>query len=595
MKKELSHLPFLLLMLLGVVLLVYMTRTLYVVGDYDAQIRSEVQFRTGILVYVAENYLNHNDLDGFSQFCQKRLKSLSRMETRVTLFSKNGDVLVDSWVNPQHMENHADRPEFPKEDSLILSDREPYPTILRYSTTTQQKMFYSLTRFTSASVPYYLRCSVPKKSLDKLAFRTWRALVVALGLMFAIAFLLVHWFVLPSKKLVRAARRITEGNLQEPIPVAEHGNLHEVTLAMNVMTEKLKEQIFQITRDKSVRDAIFTSLDEGILLLDTHGVIQDMNAAACSILDTKFSNALAHPLSEIWRDQRWMDFFDIPREGVLSLKEDVTLNLPLGAREIRLHIQEIAWEPNQSGFLMVLYDLTPLRRLETYRRDFVANVSHEIKTPLTVIMGVVESLQDGALNDPVACGHFLETLSTHARRLHSLIQDVLSLSDLECRTRREDLHCEERSLRETLELAVSLCRPQAAKRNVRIRVLAEENDLFIFSHVPSLMEQVFVNLLDNAVKYSHDGGDVNVTMERDENKIRVRVEDHGVGIAAVHLPRLFERFYRVDPSRDKATGGTGLGLSIVKHIVQLHGGVVSVESAEGKGSIFTLQVTPTPR
>ncbi|MDO4575441.1 MAG: ATP-binding protein [Planctomycetia bacterium] len=593
-KRWFSLLPLGLAILLGCMLTVLFMETFHASREFDRQIRDEAKSCTGMLVYVAENYLANDDLAGLETFCREKLPKLTRLETRVTLLNVRGDVLVDSWKDAADMENHGNRPEFSIEDDS-LPEGEPYSVVLRYSTTAQQEMFYCMTRFTVKETPYFLRCAIPKRSLDARVGELHQALMVlllfAVGLAGGLAWILYRWLAMPSMKLLAAARAIADGKLETPLPVARHGVLREMTSSVHAMTERLQEQIRQITREKRVRDAIFASLDEGVILLDRQGIIRDINLAACAILDIRPVGAMHHPLSEIWRDRHWMDFFETrTSDEPLNLKKAMTLDVPLGTREVQLQVQSIQWDAEHTGFLMVLYDRTALAKLENYRRDFVANVSHEIKTPLTVIMGTVDTLLGGALDDPEMAKKFLETLDTHARRLHTLLEDVLSLSNLECSTRRDTLPMENRSLAETAELAYALCLPAAATRNIRLEFHATESEACVVSHVPAMMEQVFVNLLDNAMKYSPQGSVVELVVSHDPSNgtVTAQVNDHGIGIPQVSISRIFERFYRVDPSRSKATGGTGLGLSIVKHIVQLHDGKIHVESTPEEGTRFTL-------
>ncbi|MDO5112743.1 MAG: ATP-binding protein [Planctomycetia bacterium] len=587
-----SVLPLILLVGLGILLASLLGKSISIEHEYERQVRQEVRFCTSMLTYIAQEFLEHSDWEAFAKFCQEEFNPQSRFDTRVTVLQANGDVLCDSWKDAREMENHGQRPEFQKILQNPKGD-DPYQTFERYSTTMQEVMFYSLESFQHDGQMYWIRCAIPKKSLESLAGRTQHnitlILILAISIASIIGFLLFRWFAYPTVQLLDATRQVAEGNLEARLPVIRRGALHEISNAINSMTEQLKRQIYQISHDKRVRDAIFSSLDEGVILLDMHGNILDINEAACGILDTTLRNAPGRPLSEIWRDRHWLTFFDGEKtEKTLHLKEEIALDFPLGQKQIRLTIQQIHWNPASSGFLLVLYDMTQLRKLENYRRDFIANVSHEIKTPLTVIMGAVESLQDGAMEDAKLAATFLETLAVHSRRLHALLQDVLSLSNLECQTCREDLPWEEHPIAEAAELAVALCQLAASQRKIRLEVDDQTNGKAI-RYVPPLMEQVFVNLLDNAIKYSHEEGTIRIKIRENEaQKVEIRVEDQGIGIAAEHLPRIFERFYRADPSRDKATGGTGLGLAIVKHIVQLHGGKVSVESIPDQGTTFVV-------
>jgi two-component system phosphate regulon sensor histidine kinase PhoR len=238
------------------------------------------------------------------------------------------------------------------------------------------------------------------------------------------------------------------------------------------------------------------------------------------------------------------------------------------------------------GALIVLNDVTRLRRLETVRRDFVANVSHELKTPITAVKGCVETLLDGALADPAAGRRFLDIIARQAERLNAIVDDLLALSRIEQEAEKQEIPLRRGPLREVAQAAIQSCTVGAAARDIRIDLDCPDAPTAKIN--PPLLEQALVNLIDNAVKYSESGSRVLVEIRRKDREVRIRIRDWGCGIPREHLPRLFERFYRVDKARSRKVGGTGLGLAIVKHIAQAHGGRVEVESTPGVGSVFTL-------
>jgi two-component system, OmpR family, phosphate regulon sensor histidine kinase PhoR len=240
------------------------------------------------------------------------------------------------------------------------------------------------------------------------------------------------------------------------------------------------------------------------------------------------------------------------------------------------------------GAVVVLNDVTRLKRLEAVRRDFVANVSHELKTPVTSIKGFAETLEDGALEDPEAARRFVRIIAGQADRLNSIIEDLLALSTLEQSTDSPLLQLEEADLCDVVAVALAVCGPKANAKHITLREVCSGSLVARVS--PPLLEQAVANLVDNAVKYSAEGGDVEVALVDGRDEIVVSVRDQGQGVPREHLPRLFERFYRVDKARSRDMGGTGLGLAIVKHIAQIHGGRVSVESVLGQGSTFRIHL-----
>jgi two-component system phosphate regulon sensor histidine kinase PhoR len=240
----------------------------------------------------------------------------------------------------------------------------------------------------------------------------------------------------------------------------------------------------------------------------------------------------------------------------------------------------------------VLHDVTELRRLENVRREFVANVSHELRTPVTAIKGFVETLREGALDDRPRAERFLDIVARHADRLQAIIEDLLSLSRLEQEEEASELLCVETALVDVLHAAIQDCAVKAEAAQIEVSVACKPQ-LHAYINAP-LIEQAVVNLLDNAIKYSKTGSTVWIEAAQDGPEILIAVRDQGVGIPQQHLPRLFERFYRVDKARSRDHGGTGLGLAIVKHIALAHGGRVAVTSAVGKGSTFTLHLPGMP-
>ena len=324
------------------------------------------------------------------------------------------------------------------------------------------------------------------------------------------------------------------------------------------------------------------------LLIDAAGIIIDTNRAARRIFQIN-GDPRNRQAAALLRNEALDDFLKQLRKTGNPAEAEFTFPLPEGDKQLRVRGCPLRWnEDTRQGILLVFYDMTQLRKLESFRRDFIANVSHEIKTPLTVIRGAVETLLDGALDDPEHAKRFLEIIATHSERLNSLVQDILSLSQLECRALSEERELENATLSLVIGSAVKLEEPRAEEAGIRL--VTEIIDDPPVRIDPQLMEQAIVNLIDNAIKHSGEKEEIRIRLHAENGFAILDVIDHGCGIASVHLERLFERFYRVDKARSRKAGGTGLGLAIVKHAMQLHHGTAEVKSRPGEGSTFSLKL-----
>jgi two-component system phosphate regulon sensor histidine kinase PhoR len=354
------------------------------------------------------------------------------------------------------------------------------------------------------------------------------------------------------------------------------------------MAVELHERIDTIMRQRNELEAVLSSMSEGVIAVDTEEHVISMNQAAGQMFRCDSSEVQGRSIQEVVRNTALHRFVTDALSSQGSVEKDIVLYSD-GERILNSHGTILRdSDGNRGGALIVLNDVTHLRRLESMRRDFVANVSHEIKTPITAIKGFVETLRDGAMKNPEDAERFLGIVEKHAERLDALIEDLLSLSRIEKEAEADEIILHEGHIRDLLQAAIQLCEAKAAPKNIRIELSCDE-DLKANIDAP-LLEQAVVNLLDNAIKYSEEGSTVWVESARADGEIIISIRDQGRGIAKEHLPRLFERFYRVDKARSRELGGTGLGLAIVKHITRAHGGHVDVKSLPGRGSTFTLRL-----
>lgn len=393
----------------------------------------------------------------------------------------------------------------------------------------------------------------------------------------------------PLSQMRAAAERMTRGTTAERLPTPEPQELGRLAESVNQLTAEWSTRLQRALQQRNEQDAVLASMVEGVLAVDSDLNVISLNRAAAKLLGTDATAATGQGLSEIVRNSALQVFVSRAVNATSPMEQEITLHQLGRTQVLQVHGAQLRDMHGEGiGAVVVLNEVTELRRLEQVRRDFVSNVSHELKTPVTSIKGFVETLLDGAMNDPAEARRFLEIVARQADRLNAIIEDLLMLSRLEQTDEASDEMLELAPLAGPLREAVDLCTPSAKSRNIRIEMTCEP-DLEARIN-PNLIQQGVVNLIDNALKYSEDGTSVSVEAIESDDEVLIFVRDQGCGIAADHLPRLFERFYRVDRARSRDLGGTGLGLSIVRHIVQCHHGRVTVESTPGIGSSFCIHL-----
>ncbi len=546
---------------------------------------ADLQTRADVIAHqIQQNRIPLTD-HAIHELCQSLGKV---MKCRITVILPSGDVVGESSEKPESMENHRNRPEIQQAFEGKVGHQ------IRYSHTVFTNMMYIAVPLMNENheVVAVIRTSIAANAihttLREVYFHIfWGGLAVAV-LAAGVCFWVSHGISRPLRYLKEGADRFARGNLKIHLDVPESEEVGHVAEAMNKMAEQLDLRIRTINRQRKQQEAIFASMVEGVLAVDKDKRLISMNQAACRLLNVYTDTVEGKRVSEIIDDPDVYRLID----NALSSQEAFEGEIVLGEKEKKyLQAHGAALydsDGGQVGSVIVFHDITRLRRLENIRRDFVANVSHELKTPITSIKGFVETLMDGAIHDPEDAMRFLGIIAKQAERLHSIIEDLLSLSRIEVDKDKESIPLEPHSIQKLLTNVLECCRPSAEEKNITIHTVCEK-DFLIPVNIP-LMEQAIVNLIDNAVKYSDPGSKIRLEVHQTPTQVTIDVQDWGCGIEEEHLPRLFERFYRVDKARSRKLGGTGLGLSIVKHITQAHGGYVSVKSEVGEGSIFTIHL-----
>jgi len=509
--------------------------------------------------------------------------------TRITIILPSGLVLGDNKKSPKIMDNHKSRPEI--EQALMTGKG----LAIRFSDTiSTDAMNFAMPIIEQGNIIGFIRTSTPLDTLQNALWIIYYKISIGFIILTVITVFASWWM---SKSLVRPlemikiqAQRLAKGDFSSRVQLGSNDSLESEQLgqAFNEIAIELNHRIETILNQRNEQEAVFSSMVEGVVAVDSNEKIISINQAAYNILKIKKNNIEGCKLKNT------IDNSELYNLILFSLQQ----NSPVG-QEIIIH-NENAHEQvlfaqsaplldihkNKCGTLVVFNDITKLKEFELQRKEFVANVSHELRTPLTAIQGLSESLIEFPELDQEKRCHFIGVIHTHSIRLEGIIENLLTLSKIEKETEVDEIDFVDESVTLAISNAIFLCKDKALKRNIKI-ILHNAEDI-TFKHNSSLIEQAIINLLNNAIKYSNGNSEINITVIKEDSDIKINIADQGSGIPEEHLSRLFERFYRVDKARSRQLGGTGLGLSIVKHIALAHKGTVSVTSELNKGSVFSL-------
>lgn len=513
-----------------------------------------------------------------------------KIGVRITVIAKDGVVIGDSEHDPATMENHAGRPE------VIEAISKGIGKSRRYSITLKKDLLYVAVPLKDerGEIKAIVRTALPLSFIEK-AFSSIKSKIIYIGLILTLfAFLLSlgssRAITKPLDKIIAVSEEIAKGSFNINIPISDKkGEIGKVNLALGRMAEKLDELFKEVSLEKNQLEAVLGAMSEGVMVVGGDGRVILINRALKDMFSIR-DISLGKSYWEVLRNREIAELIENTLKSMKAEKREISLLYPL---EKYYLANSIPLNPSERGAIVVIFDITEFKRLEKIKADFVANVSHELRTPLTAIKGYIETLESEAYENADERNHFLNIIKRHTDRLINIVSDLLVLSEIE---RKEALWeeeskavIEEINFKQIVSSSLEAIKSKIEEKNLRVCLDIKEG-LPPYRGDRFLLEQMFINLIDNAAKYTPEDGTIGVGISKSDSQFIIEVSDTGIGIPKEHLPRIFERFYRVDRTRSRKIGGTGLGLSIVKHIVIMHGGRIEVQSEVGKGSRFIISL-----
>jgi two-component system phosphate regulon sensor histidine kinase PhoR len=581
---------------LGLTFLTLLVGVLIAVDFYSARVLRSDAIRTANAQLASLLNLAQERVPPMDDLAQVRAWTewMARSGARVTVIDNTGRVLADSAHDPETMENHATRPEVQR--ALAVGEGES----VRHSATVESDLVYRARRYQSPSgPPVVLRMALPLAQIDlsqkELRQRLIAASFIILVLGGTVSLLFSRAFAARVERLKDFSRRVAEGDFRALPAENPRDELADLAQALNNTAAQMDQTIRSLSGERNRSSAILRSMVEGVAVIDAQERLVFCNRAFSEILNLDSAGSEGHPVIEVVRNS---DLLGLIRRALMG-EEGLQSNIAMGIVQQRsfsvtaapvksLEASTTAGAAEKpSGAVVVLHDVSELRRLERVRQDFVANVSHEFKTPLTAIQGFAETLLAGALEDPKNNRRFLEIIRDHAARLARLTDDLLKLARIEAG--KLEVAFQPVAVAELIESCSATTMLKASRKQISFTVNVPPGLPAVLGD-PGLLHDLLQNLFDNAIQYTPEGGQIDVSASAEAREAVITVTDTGIGIPLADQERIFERFYRVDAARSREAGGTGLGLSIAKHIVEAHGGRLWVDSAVGRGSKFFVAV-----
>ena len=552
-------------------------------SDTQASIKESSDY---IANYILPDFLATGSAEDLDHFADS-------MDIRITITNVEGDVIYESTAGLEEEPNHKSRPE------IVGALAGNTTTEIRYSNTLNNKMLYVATPYydTDDSIKAVLRTALPVSSIDNVILKMMENILLVIFTTILATILLITLMLnrelKPLDDASAFARAIASGKYGQQLSMIRKDKIGELVESLNQMSLQLNHSFTEMNRKNAELTSILSSMNHGVIAIDQENQIIHLNDAARKTLDlTAEEKVIGKNILAVYREAfipELMEYLKNEESERTSFESRIHQD-----QIMRVYINRIVEAENNSisnGHIIVLEDITLLKNLENMRRDFVANVSHELKTPITTIKGFIETIQVNKIDDPQTLERFYSIISEESDRLSRLVSDILVLSQLENKGGFERKF-EHLQLNREITQIFDILKLSAEKKEIVLKVSSDESITLNF--VADEFRQMMINLIDNAIKYSETGKKVEVVMTQDDDdEVRIEVKDQGYGIPEKDIDRIFERFYRVDKSRSKEKGGTGLGLAIVKHIIYNNRGKITVNSKVGEGTAFVIHLPKT--
>ncbi|MGX1982398.1 two-component system phosphate regulon sensor histidine kinase PhoR [Thermolongibacillus altinsuensis] len=514
---------------------------------------------------------------------QQQLDTISdTLSARVIILNDEGTILFDTR---KHVSIDDDDHEkmlkalLKKEDDrsfMVEEEHEVY--------------YYSVPFFQEGKKAGRIVLSLPVYSIQKVHEQIWMLLISSLGTAFMIILFLgikiTNQYTKPIEEATKVAMELAKGNYKARTYEHHLDETGMLSQSLNVLAKNLQDMVRTQEMQQDRLRTLIENMGSGLILIDQRGYINLVNRAYKEIFHINPSDYLNRLYYEAFEHKEIIDLVEEIFMTEVKVRKQMLLPIDIERKHFEVYGAPIIGTNHEwKGIILVFHDITELKKLEQMRKDFVANVSHELKTPITSIKGFAETLLDGAMKDEQALEYFLSIILKESERLQNLIQDLLDLSKIEQQGFK--LNISVVNLTEVLQEVIVMLEAKANDKEIKLELEAEQKLFYMYGDLNRL-KQIFINLINNAIAYTPKGGEVKVKVESRDDEVLVHVQDTGIGIDQKEIPRIFERFYRVDKARSRNSGGTGLGLAIVKHLVEAHHGYISVKSKVGSGTTFTV-------